>query len=383
VHQTFALEAWEETIDCIHEDGGNVVVLWMGGAFRSKKFPITWRYNEAHANVQHDFVRELIDHAHARQIKVLLAFTPFAYDGVNQFPLEHPELRARQRNGRPADPGGIACLGPNLCPAKDEAQTFMREYVREMFFEFCPNADGLMIEASDYAICFGPECGDHYFEHEFRFVSDISHEIWAKRPNAMIIAYPHYFSGAKVPGFGVTAAKQPLDPRWTLFFTPHSAPPNQELIEQVRESFWWDDAPVLREAGAIRAGAQRTREIGASGYVPTFECFSYTPTQPEEGQQWLVGHPIAPFGFGWLKKGECPYREMPVRMNRIAYREFTKDPDLSLERFRVRPRSRTFRRRVDCSTGRRRRGNAARLYPRQNLVSGIADRRTRAGPRLA
>lgn len=62
---TFRLEAWKETIDCLHEDGGNVVVLWMGGAFRSKKFPITWRYNETHANIQHDFVRELIDHAHA------------------------------------------------------------------------------------------------------------------------------------------------------------------------------------------------------------------------------------------------------------------------------------------------------------------------------
>lgn len=332
---TFGLEAWKETLDCIHEDGGNVVLLWMGGAFRSKKFPITWHYNEAHANVQHDFVRELIDHAHRRQIKVLLAFTPFAYDGVNQYPLEHPELRARQRNGQPAEPGGIGCLGPNLCPAQEESQNFMRDYVREMFFEFYPNADGLMIEASDYAICFGSECGDHYFDHEFRFVSEISREIWKEKPEAIIVTYPHYFSGAKVPGFGVNAARQPFDSRWTLFFTPHSAHPEPDLIRQAHDSFWWDDSPVFHGPEAIRAAAQHAREIGASGYVPTLECYSYTPAHAEEGQQWIVGRPIAPFGFGWLKAGQCPYRELPLRVNRIAYRAFSKNPDLSFAEFRT------------------------------------------------
>jgi hypothetical protein len=35
--------------------------------------------------------------------------------------------------------------------------------------------------------------------------------------------YPHYFSGVEVPGSGVRAARQTFGPRWTLFFTPHSA----------------------------------------------------------------------------------------------------------------------------------------------------------------
>ena len=54
-----------------------------------------------HENVRQDFVRDLIDHAHTRGIKVLLGFTPFGYDGVNQYPLEHPETRAVGKDGKP------------------------------------------------------------------------------------------------------------------------------------------------------------------------------------------------------------------------------------------------------------------------------------------
>jgi len=48
------LPEWKEAIDCFSEDGVNIVVLWMGGGFRSKKFPITWQYNEEHANVRRE-----------------------------------------------------------------------------------------------------------------------------------------------------------------------------------------------------------------------------------------------------------------------------------------------------------------------------------------
>ena len=138
---------------------------------------------------------------------------------------------------------GIGCWGYNLCPSKPESQRFMLDYVREMFFDFYPNADGLMIESSDYAICHCPDCGQRFFEKEFGFVRQISEEVWAKKPEAMIVVYPHYFSGAEVPGFGVRAAKLPFDPRWTLFFTPHSAHLDPALIRQARHSLWWDDRP--------------------------------------------------------------------------------------------------------------------------------------------
>src|SRR6476619_93529 len=74
---TLDLAAWKQTIDCVGVDGGNTVLLWMGGAFPSKKFPITWKYNAGHLNVRKNFAGKLIDYAHEQHIKVILGFTPF------------------------------------------------------------------------------------------------------------------------------------------------------------------------------------------------------------------------------------------------------------------------------------------------------------------
>ena len=54
---TYDLADWKKIVDGIHDDGGNTLLLWIGGAFRSKKYPITWRYNQEHENVRNDFVR--------------------------------------------------------------------------------------------------------------------------------------------------------------------------------------------------------------------------------------------------------------------------------------------------------------------------------------
>src|SRR5258706_15433487 len=203
----FGLAEWKQMIDCMKYDGANFLILWTSGGFRSKRFPITWKYNAEHKNVEHDYVRDLIDYAHAKQIRVVLGFTPFAYDGANQFPLEHPELKAVQRNGQPANLWGLHAWGYNLCPAREASQTFMRDYIREMFFDFYPNADGLLIESSDYAICYCAGCQGHYYELEFEFVRAISQDVCRAKPDATILVYPHYFSGKSVPGFNVTAAK--------------------------------------------------------------------------------------------------------------------------------------------------------------------------------
>src|SRR5436190_12352174 len=174
---TFGLPQWKQMIDCMADDGANTLLLWTAGGFRSKKFPITWAYNRTHKNVEADFVRELIDYAHTKGIQVLLCFTPFAYDGVNQYPIEHPELKAREKSGEQARFWGMHSWGYNLCPSQAASQRFMLEYGREMFFDFYPNADGLMIESSDYAICYCADCGEKYFEREFQFVRRISEEV--------------------------------------------------------------------------------------------------------------------------------------------------------------------------------------------------------------
>jgi hypothetical protein len=331
---TYDLADWERIVDDIHDDGGNTLLLWVGGAFRSKKYPITWEYNQDHENVRHDFVRGLIDYAHGKGIRVLLGFTPFGYDGVNQYPLEHPDLKAVRKGGKPVAPFGIGCWGYNLCPSRPESQRFMLDYAREMAFDFYPNADGLLIESSDYAICHCKDCGGRFFEKEFGFVKRISDELWAKNPEATIVVFPHYFSGAEVPGFGVKAARLPFDPRWSMVFTPHSSNPEPALIEQARSSLWWDDSPALRRPQEIRAGARRARELGVSGYVPSLEAFTFVATEAEEGQAWLKGRRQVPLGFGWLVPGEPPYDELPMRVNRVAYREFSRNPDLPFDRFK-------------------------------------------------
>ncbi len=327
---TFGLSVWQEIINAAAEDGANTLILWMAGAFRSKKFPITWQWAKEHENVKADFARDLITHAHKRGLRVLLGFTPFGYDGVNQLPLEKPELKATAADGKPVQEFGIGCWGWNLCPAQAESQRFMREYIREMAFEFYPEADGLFIESSDYAICHCAQCGSKFFDHEFAFVRDISNEVWARKPDATVVVYPHYFSGAKLRfSFSeATAAKQAFDPRWTLFFTPHSAALEPALIARARGAWWSDDALCRFDMEGIRANARRARDGKCSGYIPSLESFSYIAAKPEFGEPWVAGRRVVPFGFGWVRTGGNPYNELPVRALRLAYRELTANPDL-------------------------------------------------------
>lgn len=332
---TYDLADWKGIVDAVRDDGGDTLLLWVAGGFRSVRHPITWGHNGEHVNVREDFVRDLIAHAHGRGVKVLLGFTPFGYDGVNRYPIEHPELKATGPDGKPVAPFGIGCRGWNLCPSKAESQRFMLDYAREMAFDFYPEADGLLIESSDYAACHCPDCGDKYFEHEFAFVKAISEEVWARKPGAEVVVYPHYFSGADAPGLGVKGAKFPFDPRWSLMFTPHSAHPEPSLIAKARASLWSDDSPSRRTPREVQANAARARREGMNGHVPSFEAFTFLADEAEDGQAWLKGKRQIPLGFGWLEPDVPPYRELLARVNRVAYREFARDPDLTFDAFKA------------------------------------------------
>ena len=138
-----------------------------------------------------------------------------------------------------------------------------------------------------------------------------------------------------MPGFGVKAARLPFDPRWSLVFTPHSSNPEPSLIKQAKSSLWWDDSPALRRPQDVRAGARRVRDAGVTGYVPSLEAFTFVATEAEEGQAWLKGKRQVPLGFGCLEPGGPPYDELPMRVSRVAYREFSRNPDLSFEAFKT------------------------------------------------
>jgi hypothetical protein len=326
---TYGLDAWKQIVDCVRADGGNTVILWMGGGFRSRRFPETWEHNKDHANVKADFVRSLIDYAHTKKVAVLLGITPFGYDGVNRMSLTRPGWRATGPDGKPAAKFGFHSWGYNLCPSRPDVRRFMLDYAREMCLDFYPSADGLMIESSDYAACHCKDCGAKFYDHEFQFVKAITADVRGKNRDAVVAVYPHYFTGAAVPGLGVTGARQPFDARWTLFYTPHSAHPDAGLTKRARGALWSDDAVARHTPAAVRDAARRARREGCSGYVPSLEVFTYVPTEPEEGQRYLVGQRLVPYGFGWLKPDQVPYNELPARVNRVAYREYTRNPDLS------------------------------------------------------
>ena len=328
------LAEWKQAIDCFAEDDINTLILWTAGGFRSKNFPITWQYNAEHANVRSDFVRELIDYAHTKKISVLVGFTPFGYDGVNRYSIKHAELKARKPDGSPVDEFGIGSRGWNLCPAKPESQRFMREYIDEMIFDFYPNADGVLIESSDYAICSCPECGPRFYDHEFAYVRELSDKIWRKNPNATIVVFPHYFSGAKVPGLEATAAKQPFDSRWSLVFTPHSSHFDAGLMKKAKQTIYWSDATALRTPREVAESARIARQHGVDGFLPSLEAFSYVPTAPEAGEPWVVGKRHQPFGFDPTREGKMPYDTLPVRVQRFAYRSFSQDPNLDFAKFK-------------------------------------------------
>ncbi len=328
-----ALSEWKEAIDCFAEDDINVLILWTAGGFRSKKFPITWQYNEEHANIRHDFARELIDYAHTKKIRVLLGFTPFGYDGVNRYAIEYPELKAKKADGTPVDEFGIHSWGWNLCPARQESQRFMREYISEMIFDFYPNADGLLIESSDYNICRCPDCGPKFYEHEFAFVKWISDEVWKRNAQALIFVFPHYFTGQKVPGLDAVAARQEFDPRWGLAFSPHSSPFNAELIRKARESIYWSDAPILGTPRRIAEAALTARKNGVSGFVPSLEAFSYVTQHSEAGEPGQVGIRRKAFAMNTLTDGRMPYRALLARIQRFAFCEFSRAPALEFAQF--------------------------------------------------
>lgn len=326
---TAGYDTWRSIFDTFADDGIQHVVMWMGGAFRSRKYPITWQYNRNHENVRHDFVRRLIDYAHSRGVKILLGFSPYTYDGTNQYAFERPDLKGIQANGKLARLQGIHSWGYNLDPTKADTKQFMLEYAREMCFDFYPNADGMLIESADIDICVGGDCGgaSHYYEVEYEFVKQISEDMWAHNPDAQILIHSNYFIG------GSNGANMPYDPRWGLMFTPWTV--NLDLVSRVSYAYYFDLDVISQSPPYQRASARYVRDHGFAGYLPSQEFFTFVPEHPEIGEPGIVGRQLHPFGIDVIGLDTNPYVDPLVSVNRIAYREYMRDPDLSDAGFRA------------------------------------------------
>jgi hypothetical protein len=129
----------------------------------------------------------------------------------------------------------------------------------------------------------------------------------------------------------VKGAKQKFDPRWTLFFTPHSAHIDPELQRQAQASVFSDAGLSLGTPARLRDSAQLTRKSGLTGYIASCEPFTCIDGPPGSNKPRQK-----PFYFEWLPDGKNPLNELPARVNRIAFREYTANPGLPEAEFRLR-----------------------------------------------
>lgn len=320
---TLGLDAWQSIYRSYAADGAGRIVLWTGGGFRSRRFPITWQYNREHRNIEQDFLGELIDYGHTLGIKTLLGFVPYDYDGINQFPLEQPRLRAIGADGNYLESQGIHCWGYALNPALPESRQLVLDYVRELYRDFYPQADGILIESSDLKL--GGGTGD-YFSLEYDLIKELSEDYWSDHPDGELIIYPHYFRSDR-------GQAHPYDPRWQLVFTSHSADLEPGLIDQASYSYYADYSIMVGDPERVRASCRLVREHDISCYFPPFEFFTYRPPQADMREPHLIGRPLRPFGFDHLSRHDNPYEDPLVAVNRHAVRAFLADPDLTVDDF--------------------------------------------------
>ncbi len=315
-NQFWGLDEWCRYVDCSYEDGCNFLILWIAGSFRSRLYPETWQYNRLHRNIEQNFYPELIDYAHKKGIRAVLGFTPYAYDGVASFAAAHLDFAGRNADGSVHKTRGIHDVGMWLCPNYPESREFMLNYVREMFFEFHPNADGLFIESSDYGHCQCPYCVDRYVEREWQFVKQISEEVWSTKADATVIIYPIYYQqGVATP-----------DEHYTLFFTPHSAHITPEVLETRCRKIYWEGLSFEKLDVAAR-GAKIAHDYGLDGYVVAMEVFGYT-------QDWngrLVTY--EPFDVPWTA-ADFPMEDLVPRVLRFSYKFYSHNPNATEQEFR-------------------------------------------------
>ncbi|MGQ9456485.1 MAG: hypothetical protein ACUVRS_11705 [Armatimonadota bacterium] len=315
-NQFWGLDEWKKYVDCAVEDDCNFLIFWIAGSFRSAKYPETWSYNKAHRNIEENFYPAVIDYARSQGLEVVLGFTPYAYDGVASYASEHPELAGRNPDGSIHRVKGIHDAGLWLCPAHTESREFMLEYVREMYFGFHPNADGLFIESSDYGHCQCPDCREHYMEREWEFVRRISEEVWAKNPCARLVIYPLYNQqGIARP-----------DERFTLIFTPHSAHITQDVIRIPCDKIYWEGVSFSK-FNTVRRGARIAKENGMDGYVVAMETFGYTDDQGGRSVTYQ------PFDVPWSTV-QFPMEDLVPSVLRFSYNFYSNHPAAEEEEYR-------------------------------------------------
>ena len=317
------LAEWKQAVDCFAEDDINTLILWTAGGFRSKKFPITWaiqrrsRQHPARLRPRADRLRPHEKDSRPARLHALRlrrrepvpARTSRTESSEGRWlarrPVRHPEHRLESLPGQ----GRVATLHARVHPTKWSSTSIPMPMACSSSRPTTPSA-------------IAPTAANTFTTTSSNSSGRSPTKCGKQKPDATILVFPHYFTGAKVPGDSTpTAARQPFDPRWGVIFAPHSA--HFDLsTHQASE----DDAcsgatprPSTRRKASPRA-ARDAHENGVTGFIPSLEAFSYVATAPEAGEPWVVGKRHRPVRLrSRSAEGKMPYNTLPVRVQRFAY----------------------------------------------------------------
>ena len=121
-------------------------------------------------------------------------------------------------------------------------------------------------------------------------------------------------------------------------FTPHSTKINLELIKKSKNSLYWDPSRSIFGTPGEGPRRRRWRGITTLRLYPELGGLQLRPdsTRIQRCEKRLVGRRQVPFGIGWVVARNVSLDELPLRVIRLAYREFSRNPDLTLDGFKAR-----------------------------------------------
>ncbi len=112
-------------------------------------------------------------------------------------------------------------------------------------------------------------------------------------------------------------------------FTPHKRSPRAVLIKRGQGE------PLVGRLSRPKRTARDPGQCPARTLTdddrlrPSLEAFTFVATVAEEGQAWLKGAASGAPGVRLAGPWRPPYNALLTRVNRIAYREFSRNPKLS------------------------------------------------------
>jgi hypothetical protein len=328
VAMKYTARDWMKVIDRFTEDGIERVCFWLSGHHPSARYPRLYNVDAtANTRLTVDGVRQLIRYCHDRDIKFYIGGGVFAWTAAHYLVEGHPEIAAVVAGG--------------LCPSKPLARTGNREHFLEMY-ETWPDADGFMCEIRDeHGQCQCGQCqvrlddfgSKAYGRSEITWLQEFAREAWRRNPrlhfcwligyteHARDVAYYNQIREMSDPRFEWLDVRVGLDlgGAWQLPGPRGVGHPFAFFSRRIAHFDPFYKVPIAN----VLTAAQRSADLGLSGYVPAFE----------------PGFSSASY---YQDQIPLPTDFLPYCLTGFVYREATWEPGLTLDQLKEQIRRRYF-----------------------------------------